>query len=425
MSDWGPPVRTTIESLGTKGEGVATVAGRRVFAPYTVPGDTVDLRIAGERGTLVDIVAASAQRVAPICPYWTRCGGCATQTVELSEQLAWKRDLVIAALTHAGLDAPVDPCRDAHGAGRRRATFHARRGEDGRTHVGFMAARSHDLVAIDHCPLFAPRMSGAVDAAQAIAITLAATGKPLDIAVTATDGGLDVDVRGTGPLDDNVTRGLVAAAKAAGLVRVSNHGRTAAAFRTPSVMVDGTGVEVPPGGFLQATEAGEATLATLVCEAAVGAKRVADLFSGIGTFALPLARHAAVHALEADGPALDACLAAARAAGLGQALTGERRDLARRPLSADELNGFEAVVFDPPRAGAVEQVTELGRARVPLIIGVSCNPQTFARDATLLCDGGYTLDRVTPVDQFRHSAHVELVGIFRRAKVRRRRSLLG
>lgn len=412
----------TIEALGARGEGVAHDDGRTIFVPWTVPGDVVAL---SDSGRMEALEAPSPDRVAPICDYFTRCGGCATQAAALPLHWRWKRDLVVAALSQVRLDAPVAACIDAHGAGRRRATFHARRGEDGHMQVGFMAAGTHDLVVIDHCPLFAPDMAQALPAARAVARALASTGKPLDIAVTATMEGLDVDVRGTGPLDDAQQKALIAAAARLDLARVSNHGRTVIAFRTPALLVGDVPVALPAGGFLQATQAGEDALAACVLEATTGAKRIADLFCGIGTFALRLARRAEILAVESDADAVAALRAAAGFAEGLRAVRTEQRDLVRRPLTRTELNGFDAIVFDPPRAGAAEQAAELAQSDVPLVVGVSCNPKTFARDAKRLVEGGYTLERVTPVDQFRHSAHVELVGLFRRAKTKKKRKLLG
>lgn len=412
----------TIEGLGARGEGVAHDGGHTIFLPWTVPGDVVAL--SGD-GRMEALETPSPDRVGPICDYFTRCGGCATQTVALPLQWRWKRDLVVAALAQARLEAPVEACIDAHGAGRRRATFHARRGEDGHMQVGFMAAGTHDLVVIDHCPLFAPDMAQALPAARAVARALASTGKPLDIAVTASMEGLDIDVRGTGPLDDPQQKALIAAAARLDLARVSNHGRTVIAFRTPTLRVGDIPVALPAGGFLQATQAGENALAACVLDATQGAKRIADLFSGIGTFALRLARRAEVLAVESDANAVAALRAAAGFATGLHALRTEQRDLVRRPLTRTELNRFDAVVFDPPRAGAAEQAAELSQSEVPLVVGVSCNPKTFGRDAKLLVDGGYTLECVTPVDQFRHSAHVELVGVFRRARAKKKRKLLG
>ncbi|HEY8212746.1 MAG TPA: TRAM domain-containing protein, partial [Methylocystis sp.] len=221
------PQRLVIERLGNRGEGVAQLGGRRVFVPYALAGETVTADVDGEQARLVDIIDAAPERIPPICPYFEDCGGCAVQALRPDAYAAWKRGLVETALANAGLAADVAPLVDAHGAGRRRVTFHARF-ESGEARVGFMAARSHRIVEIDACPLLAPELEGALDAARAIAGTLARRGKPLDTAVTATLGGLDVELRGAGPLDDSETGALIAAADAHGLVRLTNHGRLVA-----------------------------------------------------------------------------------------------------------------------------------------------------------------------------------------------------
>jgi 23S rRNA (uracil1939-C5)-methyltransferase len=415
----------TIERLGRRGEGVARGEAGPVFVPFALPGETVAAMVDGERGSLLDVEKPSPDRVVPFCPWFTQCGGCAVQNLALDAQWRWKRDLVVFALSQAGLDAPVEPCRDAHGFGRRRATFHARRGADGRMQVGFMAARSHDLVAIDACPLFAPALDGALVAARSAADALGDLDKPLDLLVTATDNGLDMDIRGAGPIAERHRAALIGVAQENDLARLTHHGAIVIARKPPVVTVAGIPVALPAGAFLQATQAGEDMLASLVVEAARDAKRIADLYCGIGTFALRLARRAQVFAVESHADAVAALHAAAGASPELRALRAEIRDLARRPLTPEELKAFDCVVFDPPRAGAAEQVAALAKSEVPLVVAVSCNPQTFARDAKTLVDGGYTLERVTPVDQFRHSPHVELVGVFRRAGARKKRRLLG
>jgi 23S rRNA (uracil1939-C5)-methyltransferase len=414
-----------IERLGQRGEGVARTDSGNVFIPYTMPGDTVSADISGQMGRLVDIITPSPDREAPFCPYYETCGGCAIQGYREEAYCEWKRGLVADPLAHAGVDATVDPLIDAHGDGRRRATFHARF-DAGATRVGFMQARSHDLVAIDFCPLFAPSLEGAIAAARGIAEELARLRKLLDILVTGTPAGLDVDLRGAGQLDEPTTRRLIEAAERFDLARLSNHGRLLVERRAPQLQVGRAMVHLPPGGFLQATQSGESTLAELVTQAAAGSRRIADLFCGIGTFALRLAEHAEISAMDGDSIALDALTHAARTAPGLRAIKTERRDLMRRPLAPQELASFDAVVFDPPRAGAEAQAKALAKSQVPLAVAVSCNPQTFARDAAILLAGGYMPERIIPVDQFRQSPHVEIVGIFRRrATIRRaRRSLL-
>jgi 23S rRNA (uracil1939-C5)-methyltransferase len=416
----------TIERLGQRGEGVARMDQGNIFVPYTVPGDTISAEVSGDSARLIDIIKPSPDREAPFCPYYGICGGCAIQGYREEAYREWKRGLVVDALAHAGIDATVDPLIDAHGEGRRRAVFHARFDAAGQTSLGFMEARSHDLVAIDFCPLFARSLDGAVAAARGTAEELARLRKPLDILVTGASSGLDIDVRGAGSLNEKHTQALIAAAKRFDLARLSNHGRLLVERRPPQLQVGRALVNLPPGAFLQATAKGEATLGDLVTQAAANSKRVADLFCGIGTFALRLAERAEVLALDGDAAALSTLTQAARATPGLHTIRTERRDLMRRPLSAQELAAFDAVVFDPPRAGAEAQAHALAKSHVPLAIAVSCNVQTFARDAAILVAGGHTLERITPIDQFRQSPHIEIVGIFRRAatKGRARRSLL-
>lgn len=417
--------RLKIERLGARGEGVARTSRGLVFVPYALAGEIVLAEVDGERGRLVEILEPSADRVEAICPLFGECGGCVVQNLRHAAYLDWKRDLLVDALRAARIETEVRATVDAHGAGRRRAVFHARADARGRVAVGFMRARTHALVEIDACPLFAPALAGAPRAARELAEALASLGKPLDIAVTATSAGLDVDLRGSGPLDFALTQELIAIASARDLARLSNHGVTLIERRQPHLAVGRAQVMPPAGGFLQATEAGEAALADLVLAEVGSARRPADLFAGVGTFALRLAERAEVHAVEHDAAALAALSKAARSAtGLRRA-TVEARDLFKRPLTRAELASYDAVVFDPPRAGAEGQARELATSDVPLVVGVSCNPQTFARDAKILVEGGYALEHATPVDQFRYSAHVEVVGVFRRAaRARTKKGLL-
>ena len=416
-----------IEKLGARGEGVARGAKGPVFVPYALAGETIIAEVDGDRGKLVEIKEASPDRVDPFCPHYTICGGCAVQALAEAPYAEWKRGLVVAALKNAGVAAEVGPLVDAHGAGRRRVTFHSRTSQKGNTRLGFMQARAHDIVDLDDCPILSPTLNGAIEAARAAADALGDLRKPLDLVVTATDNGLDVDLRGCGKLEFEYTQKLVAVAQKLDLARIANHGFVVIERRPPLLKMGIAGVSPPPGTFLQATAEGEATLARLVLEATKGAKRVADLFSGIGTFALRLTQSADVHAVEMDDSALKALARAAHTSQGLRKITTETRDLFRRPLLIAELNTYDAVVFDPPRAGAEMQAKMLAGSKVPLVVAVSCSPQSFARDAGVLIRGGYTLESVTPVDQFRHSAHVELVAVFRRTntKARGRGRLLG
>jgi 23S rRNA (uracil1939-C5)-methyltransferase len=403
----------TISRLGHRGDGIADTPDGPVFVPYTLPGETVEAEpVPGhpDRRHLLRVESASAERIQPICPHFGVCGGCQTQHWDFPRYRDWKRGLVIEALRQAGLDAPVGDLIDAHGEGRRRAVFHARISPQGVLEVGFAAFRAHQIVGIDRCPVLAPSLGAALPAAWAIAEAIG-PGKPLDIQVTATDAGLDVDVRGSGPLGARHTAALARLADTHRLARLTRHGELIVQRAAPTLRMGKATVPLPPGAFLQATAEGEAVLARLALEHAGKAKAVADLFCGAGPFALRLAERARVTAADSDAAAIAALHQAAKAPGL-KPIAAEARDLFRRPLAPDELKAFDAVVFDPPRQGAEAQARQLAASRVPLLVAVSCNATTFARDARILADGGYRLTSVTPVDQFRYSAHVEIVGRF-------------
>ena len=408
-----------IDRVGHRGDGVVDAAGEPIFVPGALPGETVEVdNIPGhpDRRQLLRVETASPERITPICPHFGICGGCAVQHWETSAYRTWKRGLVIEALRQAGIAAPVADLIDAHGGGRRRAVFHARPGTHDVLEVGFAAARAHQVIPIDRCPILAKALDSALKAAWAIAETLGPLRKPLDIHVTATDTGLDIDVRGSGPLTANVATALARLAATHNLARLTRHGELVAQARPPTLRIGAATVALPPAAFLQATAEGESVLARLVaeiCAAAKPKKGIVDLFAGIGPFALRLAEQTRVTACDNDEAALAALAQAGHAPGL-KPVTTERRDLFKNPYLASELNRFDAVVFDPPRQGAQAQSRELAASRVPVVAAVSCNPGTFARDARIMLDGGYRLADVTPVDQFRYSAHVELVARFER-----------
>lgn len=402
-----------VARMGAQGDGIIETPLGALFAPYTLPGERVWGRAEKDRFVVEGIHAPSADRVAPECRHFGVCGGCLLQHWAAAPYLDWKRNLVVSALAREGIETEVRPLIDAHGAGRRRAIFHARQ-HGPRTVVGFAERKSHSMVAITECPVLAPGLAQALPAARAVAEAIAPMRKPLDVQVTATDAGMDVDVRGSGPLDPMVFMDLAAVAERFGLARLTRHGELVLQREAPFVTMGRARVQLPPASFLQATEAGEATLARLALDMVAGTGPVADLFCGVGTFALRLAETHKVAAFENNAPAVAAMVRAGQAtAGLRQ-VDGEVRDLFRRPLMAEELARFEAVVIDPPRQGAEAQAREMAKAKLGRIAYVSCSAGTFARDARLLIDGGFHLREVTPVDQFRYSPHVELVGRFER-----------
>jgi 23S rRNA (uracil1939-C5)-methyltransferase len=407
--------RLTIAKVGHRGDGVSETADGVVYVPYTLADETVAVEaVAGQpdRRQLVSIEQASPDRVAPISPFFGACGGCALQHWALPKQQDWKRRRVIEALAAVGIETDVGPLIDAHGEGRRRIVLHARR-QRGALQVGFAAARSHEIAAIDHCPILAPSMKDAIGAARAIAETIGGA-KPIDIQMTATDNGLDVDLRGSGSLSAAATTALAKVAETHKVARITRHGEMVAQRALPTLKIDEAIVPLPPGAFLQATAAAEQVLADLVLEHAAGTKNIADLFCGVGPFALRLAKKSRVTAADSDQAAIDALKRTVAGAKGLKPVAAEVRDLFRRPLVPMELKPFDAVVFDPPRQGAQAQARELAMSKVPLVIAVSCDAETFARDAKILLGGGYRIEAVTPVDQFRYSVHIEIVGRFRK-----------
>ena len=404
-----------IGALSPRGHGLGRAHSGLVEVPFALPGETIEAEVEGARGRLLALVRAAPERVSAPCPHFGECGGCRLQHFDLSAYAGWKRSLIVSTLSKHGLSAPVLSLVDAHGAGRRRIVLHARRGPDGAPRLGFMAERSHDLVDIRHCLVLAPDLAPALAAARDLARILLPLSPTFDLQFTAVLGGLDGDIRG---LPRKASFSLAEAANICarhGIVRLSVHGDPALGLEPPLVDCGGVKMLLPPGAFLQATAAGEEALAAFILGHAQGAKRAADLFCGIGTFALRLARKVPVLAVDADGAAIDALASAVRNAKGLKPVTALRRDLFKEPLTATELDAFDLIVFDPPRQGAEAQARELARSRSRRIIAISCLPATFARDAAILVGAGYVLKEVLPIDQFKWSAHVELAALFVKA----------
>lgn len=400
-----------IDRLGHRGDGIADTPAGALFVAHVLPGETVEVERTGkDRARLLRVLQPSAHRIDVGCIHVGACGGCAVQHLAAEAARAWKRGLVADALRQAGVEAEVGGTIDAHGAGRRRVTLHAR-WQEGRPLVGFSEARGHGIAAIDFCPLLVPALEPVFPLLDEIARRLG-PGKPvIDAHATATDSGLDVDLRGIGRLDDSAQLALARIARKYDLARLSLHGEVLLENRPPVVRMGRAQLRLPPGSFLQPTEAGETALSALVLGATESTRSVADLFAGVGTFALRLAERANVFAAESERTAVEALSAAARSTPGLRPVDAVTRDLMRRPLAAEELSRFEAVVFDPPRAGAEAQAKALAVSAVPRLVAVSCNPATLARDLSILIGGGYRVRSVTPVDQFRHAAHVEAVAV--------------
>ena len=414
----------TMTAMGAKGDGIAEIDGVRLHIPYALPGESVEVERDFDRATLLSVITPSVDRVVPLCPHFGVCGGCSVQHWAEPAVAAWKRERIIHALSRVGITTDVRPTLAAHGAGRRRVTLHVRKIDDGqrdpskdaRFEAGFMRAKSHEVINLDTCPLLVPELADAPEIARDIGHILRGIGKPLDVQVTATDPGLDVDFRGAGPLPEALKLKLIAYAAAKNLARLTVHGARLVEARPPSLSMgtDGLTAYLPPGSFLQATAEAEETLARLALEALKGTKNVADLFCGLGPFALRLARHMKVTAYDSDKSAIEMLQRSIRANPGGKPLVAEARDLFRRPLFQPDLKPFDAVLLDPPRQGAESQCREIAKSKLARVVYISCDPESFARDAKILVGAGFKLGRITPVDQFRFSSHVELVAEFSR-----------
>lgn len=404
----------TIKHLGLQGDGVAEGP---VFAPLTLPGEVVTGQLEGSILRDVKVLRPSDRRIAPPCRHFKSCGGCQLQHADDTFVAEWKVDVVRRALEAQGLETVFRPIETSPPQSRRRAGFAARRTKKG-TMAGFHSRASDTIIAIPDCKLLEPALMKGAQVAEALAEIGASRKVPLSVTVTITTTGLDVSVGNGKPLDGPLRQHLAALCERLSLARLTWEDEVVA-MRAPPVHMFGTvAVTPPPGAFLQATAHGEAALTRAVCEMTAGAARIIDLFAGCGTFALPLARTAEIHAVEGAPEMVAALDQAWRKAEALKPVTTEARDLFRRPLLPDELTKAEAVVLDPPRAGAEAQVAELAKSRVPRIAYVSCNPVTFARDAQVLVNAGFTLDWVQVVDQFRWSAHVELAACFTAPHIR-------
>ncbi|MGE0501574.1 MAG: class I SAM-dependent RNA methyltransferase [Rhizobiaceae bacterium] len=407
-----------IDRLGAQGDGIAETPGGPVYVPFTLPGETVELDRSGGRTRPVSILEASTDRVPPPCRHFGDCGGCSLQHMEAAAYLAFKRERVVEALRSRGIDTPVEPTVACRPATRRRVVLSARRVESAMV-LGFNRAMSHDVVDLLECRVAKPAIEAALPLLRDLVAAVGLGAKDAHVAVVVSDAGMDIAVTQAGRIREEARLAASRIATAKKVARLSVNGEVLLESARPTVRFGRAVVTPPPGGFMQAVEDAESVIAELVTAHLAPAKRVADLFSGSGAFALRLAEKAELHAVESDSAALAALDRGFRESVGLRRVTTERRDLFRRPLTTTELGRFDGLVFDPPRAGAEAQATQIARSDVPLVAAVSCNPATLGRDLRTLLDGGYRIERVTPVDQFLWSAHVEAVALLSKPKRRR------
>lgn len=415
-------VELAVEHIGARGDGIAHYGGEPVFVPFTVPGDRVRARLGsrrygGREGLVVDRLASGPGRTAPRCRHFEICGGCGLQHLDAASYRRVKLDTVRTALERAGIDPGVVAPMRLVPPERRRARVGISRPHDPRlpVRVGYRERFRHDLVDLRECPVLEPKIFALIGGLRQVACKLVAAGGSAEAMLTRTDSGVDLLIEAVERPSLDACEALARLAEVADLARIvwrsAREEIVVIEGRRVRILRSGVAVSFPPGAFLQASSSAEAILVEEVVSA-IGTKRpAADLFAGLGIFTFALARRGPVHAVEGEARA---AAALARAAAGTPGITVERRDLARNPLPAEALAHYAAAVFDPPRAGAARQVEVLAASAVGTVVAVSCNPATFARDAATLIAGGYHLERVTPVDQFVWSPHLELAAVFRR-----------
>ena len=400
-------MRLTVERLGHHGDGIAQTDAGTIYASGLLPGEVVDGDVQGDRLVDAKIVTPSPLRVKPPCSHAKTCGGCLMQHAADDFVADWKEGIVKGALAGQGLTAPFRPIATSPARSRRRATLTGRKTKGG-TLMGFHARASDMIIPIPNCQLLHPDLVATFPALEALVRFGGSRSSEVQMTITRSLSGPDVAVTGGKELDSALQLDLARLTESHGIARLTWNGETVALREMPRQRMGRALVTPPPGAFLQATAEGEAALLSAVIAAVGPARRIVDLFAGCGTFALPLAERAEVHAVEGDAKMTAALDKAARQAEGLKKITVEARDLFRRPLEPDELKGVDAVVIDPPRAGAEAQARTLAVAKVPVIAMVSCNPASFARDVRILTAAGYHLDWVQVVDQFRWSSHVEV-----------------
>lgn len=416
-------IELVISHLGGMGDGVAHVEGMPVFVPFTAPGDRVRVRVESVTG---DHIRASLQAVLQVgmgrqpaeCPHFGVCGGCSLQHLTPQFYLAFKRDRLLQAVAQAGYtDAQVAPVVEVGAHSRRRVEFKVQV-HKGTVALGYYAARSRDFVAVETCPVAEPAIMALFPPLKACFAAMKKPGCLQSVSLTVLDEGVSIVLQTARPLtaqDERVLQAFGEADHAVLSVAVSGNAGIRILFRRKAleIRLGGITMELPPQVFLQATRKGQEALTDTVLRYTEGYPRVADIYSGCGTYTFPLA--AAEHSVAAYEGAEDMVLAMHNAAlrhDMDDRITASRRDIFARPLKARELERFDAVVINPPRNGAGTQAIELAHSRIPRIVMISCNPATFARDAAILREGGYRLDIAIPVDQFYWNSHLELAAVF-------------
>ena len=400
-----------VDRLGQLGDGIIDTPNGEIFAPFTLPGEHIEGNVENGRVNSPKIIKPVSDRIKPACKHFKSCGGCSLQHASDTVISDWKIRKTQDALSQVNLHPEFRPIINSKAGSRRRATFAAKRTKKGAL-VGFHGRASDVIIKISECPISDPILLSGMPAFSQFAILGSSRKAVLRISATVSGNSLDVKIDNGKKLSATEISKFAQICNQFKILRLMWNDDVIAQSNPPSQKMGLADVIPPSGAFLQATKSGEAALIKIVLEIIGPSKRVVDLFAGCGTFALPISSKATVHALEGDANMIAALDSGWRAAGGLHDIKSETRDLFRRPLMPDEFKKIDAIVIDPPRAGAVSQVVEIAKANVGRIAFVSCNPATFARDASILCNNGYNLDWVQVIDQFLWNPHIELVAQF-------------
>ncbi len=403
-----------IDFVGHKGDGVAHLNSNAVYVPFALEGEVVSVEGSGPRRDITTIKTTSPDRIDPICKYFGTCGGCQLQHMNESTYLKWKMTLVTEPLSKVGVTIEPDAIKSFEDESRRKCVFNAQRTSEG-LQLGFNEKASTEIVAIDACPVLVPEINAQLDAIRDLVNSVPMTKHPLRVSVLVTKNGLDISIEDAKPLSEAERQVLIKKAIAHKFSRITVNIETLIKITEPHIEIANTIVSPPPGAFVQALKQAENQMSTIVADFLKGCKQVADLYCGIGTFALKLAEHSAVYAVEESGDALNSLDQAWRETGgkLKQVKT-EKRNLERRPVTFGELKKMDGLVFDPPRAGAELQCKQIAKSRVKKVAAVSCNPNTLATDLEILVAGGFKVKQIIPIDQFKYTPHVEVVVLLER-----------
>ncbi len=416
-----------VTAIGARGDGLASdeASGQPIFVPFSLPGERLSVKLlqtksAGSEAQPLELLDASSERVEPTCPHFGLCGGCQLQHWQQEAYQAWKQERLKNSLERAGFADPrLRPLVQAPEQSRRRATLSAEKPRKGPVRLGFRARSSSQLVDIHSCAILRPKLFNSLEALRSFAEVQLAPGESAKFQLCETDSGLDLHMFTDRKSKAPDMRAVSELVDACDLARLVCNDEPILTRREPMLRLGAEGcfaqVNIPPGAFLQASAAiQEAMVSALLDAVPAGLTRAVDLFSGLGSFTLPLlarARH--VLAVEGDGPAIDALEHAMRREQLADRLSIERRDLEAWPLQGSELAKMDAVIFDPPRAGAKAQAPHIAAARVPLVVAISCNLATLQRDLQPFAQAGYRLEWAQAFDQFLWSAHLEAMAVLR------------